>query len=245
MQREKRRAAGEGRYRWVENASRCSIMAENCRTFVLPREWGKRREVIGPITVQEQICRMTDFAAIDFETANEYSSSVCSVGLVVVRDGVVTDRFYSLIHPEPEYFSWFCQQVHGLTEEDCADAPIFPEVWKQIAPRIARQPSLFDASGLGEDFAPRFYDEIPALPLVAHNSPFDERCLRAVFRTYGMDYPDYRFHDTLRASRRHFGTRLENHQLQTVAAACGYDLLRHHHALADAEACAVIALKLL
>ena len=172
-------------------------MAGNCRTFVLPREWGERMEVIGPITVHEQICRMTDFAAIDFETANEYSSSVCSVGLVVVRDGVVTDRFYSLIHPEPEYFSWFCQQVHGLTEEDCADAPIFPEVWKQIAPRIASQPSLFDASGLGEDSAPRFYDEIPALPLVAHNSPFDERCLRAVFRTYGMDYPDYRFHDTL------------------------------------------------
>ena len=33
----------------------------------------------------------------------------------------------------------------------------------------------------------------------------------------------------------------ENHQLQTVAAACGYDLTNHHHALADAEACAWIA----
>jgi len=29
-----------------------------------------------------------------------------------------------------------------------------------------------------------------------------------------------------------------------VAAACGYDLQNHHHALADAEACAQIALKL-
>ena len=38
---------------------------------------------------------------------------------------------------------------------------------------------------------------------------------------------------------------LINHQLQTVAAACGYCLERHHHALADAEACAVIALKIL
>ena len=50
---------------------------------------------------------------------------------------------------------------------------------------------------------------------------------------------------TLAASRRHFGRRLPNHQLQTVAAACGYDLVNHHHALADAEACAAIALKLL
>ena len=51
--------------------------------------------------------------------------------------------------------------------------------------------------------------------------------------------------DTLQASRRHFGHTLPNHQLQTVAAACGYDLRRHHHALADAEACARIALQLL
>ena len=38
------------------------------------------------------------------------------------------------------------------------------------------------------------------------------------------------------------GQSLPNHQLQTVAAACGYDLQNHHHALADAEACAAIAL---
>ena len=38
---------------------------------------------------------------------------------------------------------------------------------------------------------------------------------------------------------------LPNHQLHTVAAACGYDLQNHHHALADAEACAAIALYLL
>lgn len=30
---------------------------------------------------------MKDFAAIDFETANGQRSSICSVGLVVVRDG--------------------------------------------------------------------------------------------------------------------------------------------------------------
>ena len=30
---------------------------------------------------------MKNFAAIDFETANQCHSSVCSVGVVVVRDG--------------------------------------------------------------------------------------------------------------------------------------------------------------
>ena len=31
---------------------------------------------------------MRDFAAIDFETANDQRCSVCSVGVVIVRDGV-------------------------------------------------------------------------------------------------------------------------------------------------------------
>jgi len=86
---------------------------------------------------------------------------------------------------------------------------------------------------------------IEGLPLVAHNSPFDEGCLKAVFRVYQMDYPDYTFFDTLRASRQYFGHDLPNNQLQTVAAACGFDLRQHHHALADAEACAAIALQIL
>ncbi len=164
---------------------------------------------------------MTDFAAIDFETANECPSSVCSVGVVVVRGGQVVDRFYSLIHPEPEYYKWFCQKVHGLCEQDTWDAPVFPYVWDKVAPLIE------------------------GLPLVAHNARFDEGCLKAAFRVYQLDYPDYQFYDTLAASRRHYGPALPDHQLQTVAAACGFCLEQHHHALADAEACAAIALKIL
>ena len=164
---------------------------------------------------------MNDFAAIDFETANEQPCSVCSVGVVVVRGGQIVDSFYSLIKPEPEYYQWFCQRVHGLGPCDTEDAPVFPFVWEKIAPRIE------------------------GLPLVAHNARFDEGCLKAVFRVYQMDYPDYVFHDTLAASRRRFGCTLPNHQLQTVAAACGYELTHHHHALADAEACAHIAIKII
>ncbi|GAA6528248.1 MAG: 3'-5' exonuclease [Prevotella sp.] len=159
---------------------------------------------------------MKDFAAIDFETANYSRTSVCSVGVIIVRGDQFIDSFYSLIQPEPDYYNYRCTQVHGLTRADTEDAPVFPIVWKQIAPKIE------------------------GLPLVAHNSPFDEGCLKAVFRCYQMDYPDYQFYDTLRASRRVLPD-LENHQLQTVAAACGYDLTKHHNALADAEACAWIA----
>lgn len=164
---------------------------------------------------------MTDFAAIDFETANGQRSSVCSVGVVVVRQGRVVDSFYSLIKPEPNYYAWFCQQVHGLSYEDTYDAEIFPKVWARVAPLIE------------------------GLPLVAHNSPFDEGCLRTVMQIYQMDWPDYKFYCTCRAARRVFGHRLPNHQLHTVAYACGFNLENHHHALADAEACAAIAMKIL
>ena len=163
---------------------------------------------------------MKDFAAIDFETANYERTSVCSVGVVIVRDGVIVDTFYSLIQPEPNYYKYWCSQVHGLCREDTENAPVFPDVWAQIEPLIE------------------------GLPLVAHNRPFDESCLKAVFRCYQMDYPDYEFYDTLAASRRLLPD-LENHQLNTVAAACGYPMEHHHHALADAEACAHIAIKLL
>ena len=43
---------------------------------------------------------MDNFAAIDFETANNERTSVCSVGVVIVKDGEIVDKFYSLIHPE-------------------------------------------------------------------------------------------------------------------------------------------------
>ena len=109
---------------------------------------------------------MNDFAAIDFETANSQRTSVCSVGVVVVRDGEIRDTFYSLIRPRPNFYSRFTTAIHGLTYEDTVDALDFAEVWDQVAPRIE------------------------GLPLVAHNSPFDEGCLRAVFNLYGMPYPD-------------------------------------------------------
>ena len=163
---------------------------------------------------------LRDFAAIDFETANEQLSSVCSVGVVIVRNGSITDRFYSLIQPEPAYYSPGNSRIHGLTSKDTEQAPVFPKVWEQVSPLLGNY------------------------PLVAHNKGFDESCLKAVFRIYQMDYPGYIFYCTLAESRRQL-RHLPNHQLQTVAEDCGYVLSNHHHALADAEACAEIALQLL
>ena len=173
---------------------------------------------------------MQNFVAIDFETANGKRSSVCSVGVVIVRNGEIVDSFYSLIKPVPNYYLLSCQIVHGLGYSDTDEAEPFPEVWAKLQNKV-------------HAYFP--YMEDGEVPFVAHNACFDEGCLRAVFATYDIAYPCYEFRDTLYASRRHFGTSLKNHQLHTVSAACGYNLKKHHHALADAEACAWIAREIL
>ena len=58
---------------------------------------------------------MKDFVAIDFETANQHRSSVCSVGIVIVKGGKIVNKLYKLIHPTPDYYSYLNTQVHGLT----------------------------------------------------------------------------------------------------------------------------------
>ena len=163
---------------------------------------------------------MQNFAAIDFETANQYPTSVCSVGVGVVRDGVVVEKYYSLIKPEPEFYTYWNTRVHGLTMNDTLFSPVFPVVWRQIEPLIE------------------------GLPLIAHNKGFDERCLKESFRMYKLDYPDYDFHCTLQMSRKRLKGLLPNFQLHTVSGFCGFELVNHHHALADAEACAWIAMSL-
>jgi DNA polymerase-3 subunit epsilon len=196
---------------------------------------------------------MKTFAAIDFETANNHPQSICSVGLVVVRDGKIAEKFYELIRPAPHFYNYWNTQIHGLAASDTATAAPFPEVWARIVPLLARSvlplPARSDGPidiplpALSDDPIPRS-GTIDILPLVAHNSPFDEGCLRAAHAHYGLAYPAYEFHCTCRMSRRAF-PHLPNHKLGTVAAYVGFDLKNHHHALADAEACAAIALTLM
>ena len=71
-----------------------------------------------------------DFTAIDFETANSYRGSPCSVGLVKVRGGLIVDQAFTLIHPptEFEHFDGFNTWLHGINAEMVAGAPTWPQV---------------------------------------------------------------------------------------------------------------------
>ena len=112
---------------------------------------------------------MERFAAIDFETANGKRSSICSIGIAIIEDNKVVDSIYTLVRPYPNFYTRFTTAVHGITMQDTIGSPDFEEAWAGIAGKLRD------------------------IPLVAHNSPFDEGCLRAAHEAYDLAYPKYQF----------------------------------------------------
>ena len=103
-----------------------------------------------------------DFVAIDFETMTPELTSVCAIGLVRVHNGVISQKFYSLIKPIPNSRTERNTHVHGLTDEMVADAPTFSELFPLLKSLI-------------ED-----------LPIVCHNSSTDINVFRSCMKYYGL-----------------------------------------------------------
>ncbi|WP_029008082.1 3'-5' exonuclease [Azospirillum halopraeferens] len=157
---------------------------------------------------------MTAFAAIDFETADQGRDSACSVAVVLVENGRITERLQRLIRPPRSRFLF--THIHGLRWEDCCEAPDFAGVWPDLAPLLAR-----------------------ATLLVAHNAPFDKGVLHACCTAHRLPTPRHRFACTVQIARAAWGvypTKLPDVCRHLRIA------LKHHDALSDASACAEIAL---
>lgn len=71
------------------------------------------------------------FAVIDFETANGYRETVCSVGVVIVENCKIVDKFYSLINPQTKYFEKHCVAAHGLQYKDVKNSLNFLKCGKK------------------------------------------------------------------------------------------------------------------
>lgn len=153
-----------------------------------------------------------DFVAIDFETANQNRSSVCSVGLVKVSGGTKVDEYYSLINPE-DYFHPFNIQIHGISEDMVRDAPTYPKLRDTII------------------------EFMEGLPVVAHNAPFDTGVIRDVNQKYGLDNFEMNYFCSYALSKSLLS--LDSYKLNSVAKEFQFEF-KHHDALDDAKACAVI-----
>jgi len=157
------------------------------------------------------------FLALDFETANYYRDSACSIGLVKIRDGKVFKKAEFLIKPKTRWFHF--TDLHGITYEDVRNEPNFEELWAKIRPFFR-----------GVDY------------VVTHNAPFDRSVLNACCDLYGIEVPNKEFLCTVRLSRQHLNLYPTN--LEHVCNSLKIRLKNHHNALDDAMACARIMMKI-
>jgi len=152
------------------------------------------------------------FTAIDFETADRYRDSACSVALVRVEDGAVVDEVERLIRPPRSAFEF--THIHGIDWGMVRGEPGFGEVWRDVK-------RLVD----GVDF------------LAAHNAPFDRSVLGACCGAAGVPVPGLEWICTVKVARERWGIRPT--KLNNVCERLGIEL-KHHDALSDARACARI-----
>ena len=161
-----------------------------------------------------------DYIAIDFETANYYKNSACSVGLVRLIDGKETDSVYSLIHPAKMYFipEW-TETIHHISYDDVRDKPYFPEVWDTIV-----MP---------------FINKTPDIPLVAHNgNMFDMPVIKNCCEYFGMEVPKLEYFDSLIVAKKTWPD-LESHRLTALGEYFKIEYLAHD-ALEDSRTCGQI-----
>lgn len=158
---------------------------------------------------------MSSFLALDFETSDYPSDSACSIGMVLVENGVISQEYTRLIRPPREIMRF--TDIHGIRWSDVKDQPNFGELWSEFLP-------FFEKA----DF------------IVAHNAPFDRGVLAGCCERYGITVPNKSFQCTVQVARKDFGIRPA--KLSNVCKVLGIEL-NHHEALSDARACAQILLR--
>lgn len=160
------------------------------------------------------------FTAIDFETANPKRASVCAVGVVKVRDGLVVDSLDTLVQPPPGHdsFGSFNVAVHGITAWDVAGAPAWDVVYTKVAEFV------------GGD------------TLVAHNASFDRSVWTQASGVYGMSVPPSRWLCTRDTAKSVL--ELASYRLPDVSRALDIAAHDHHDAGADARQCALVLIEL-
>lgn len=146
---------------------------------------------------------------LDTETTGlspQYGDRVVEIALARFRGSVMEDFFTTLLQPERS-ISPGAARVHGITDRDVADAPLFREVAEQVSAAMA------------------------GAVIVAHNAPFDLGFVAHEFQLARTSPPANLALDTLTLLRRYF--RFRSNALGRVAEELGIDRETAHRALAD------------
>ena len=157
---------------------------------------------------------MNTYVAFDVETPNFRNDRMSAIGVCLVEEGEITREFYSLVNPECS-FDAFNIRLTEITPAMVRNQPTFPLIWELIRPMMER--------GV----------------LLAHNAPFDLGVLGRCLADYGIDWkPAVRYACTCQMGRRLL-PELPHHRLNDLCEHFSLPL-RHHNALSDTRACALL-----
>ncbi len=153
---------------------------------------------------------LANFTAVDFETANGSSTSICQVGLVRVEQGKIVEEFECLVQPPNNDYHWGNVRVHGINRHQTIMSPNFKDVWPQIQ---------------------HFFDNGH---FVAHNVKFDAKCLIETLKFYQLAVPKFKQHCTVQIFKRNlavlcqaYNIPLQHHNALSDARACAHLFLKY------------------
>jgi DNA polymerase-3 subunit epsilon len=161
------------------------------------------------------VAGITDFIALDVETANADFASICSIGLVHFRSGEVFKSLTILVDPEDE-FDPINISIHGIQPEDVIGKPTMAQVFPAIGN------SLRDV-------------------VIVHHSHFDKTAMARAAAKYSAGPLPCVWLDTLRVARRAWPALDDGggYGLARLASEFGISF-KHHDAAEDARAAGLL-----
>ncbi|WP_347549879.1 ATP-dependent DNA helicase DinG [Pseudalkalibacillus hwajinpoensis] len=164
---------------------------------------------------------MNRYTIIDFETTGnspKNGDKIIQIGLAVVEDGSIVERYASFVNPE-QRLPPFIQQLTGITDDDVKDAPLFEEV------------------------APELLKRLDGAYFVAHNVRFDLNFMNAELDESGYEPFSGPIIDTVELARILLPTA-EAYKLSWLADHLSITHENPHQADSDAEVTAELLLYL-
>ncbi|WP_375414657.1 exonuclease domain-containing protein [uncultured Bradyrhizobium sp.] len=161
---------------------------------------------------------VTDFIALDVETANADLASICSIGLVHFKAGQVFKALTILVDPE-DHFDPTNIAIHGIKPTDVAGKPTMADVFPVISAVLERA-------------------------AIVHHSAFDRTALARAAGKYGSGGLQCYWLDSCQIARIVWGQFRDSggYSLSNLARIFSIDF-HHHDAAEDARASGLLLLR--
>lgn len=157
------------------------------------------------------------FIALDVETANDWSGSICQIGLACVGYDDRITTVSGLIDPEGP-FADFNTRLHGINRAKVRGCPTFRNAFPGLVHALSRQP-------------------------VVQHSTFDQNAINAACERCGLPRPDIDWINSVTIARRTWPALSDTggHGLGNLKQVLGLSF-SHHDAGEDARAAAQVVL---